>query len=405
MTDINQTSSNRIVHKYINDDYDEDDNCIPNVCSQELSQACNTGLEWVVRIPHVFPFTDLQETKDKFGLLKYQEALMLCVSEVGLNLLQDRRVEHSPCMEVSFVVRAICDITETWLLGKEREDQDFFDFVHRSHHHFYKVMTFNERKKLERYMNEFSLILRKELMNSGFREKVHSFKKNAKKRYKQIMDVAAQAWSIYSSILVIRLDSGYKRSIPDLRGYFATNDDYVERFKKVSEYRLKMLNVLRKMYGQDLCFFAWKIECTSVKGLHIHWFIGLNGARYQDRINVPKAIVQKWDALKLNEDFYTWNLNAMQRHDDAILRVIDYSDPMLWRIVGGYADYLTKVDYLVRHRTPKGMHSFGATNLSTSKAKTKRGPKRRKAMAKLDIWAVRRPLSELNAQTNTKGNE
>lgn len=402
---MQKTSSDRHLNNYINDDYDEDDNCIPNVCSKDLSHACNTILEWVVRTPHILPFTYPQKTKDKFGLFKYQEGLMLCVSEVGLNILQERKIEDSPSVEVSFVVRKICDIAEAWLLAKEREDKDFFDFVNRSHHHFYKIMTFYERKKLERYMNEFSLILRKELMNSGFREKVHSFKKNSKKRYKQIMDVAAQAWSIYSSILVIRLDSGYYRRIPDLRGYFETNDDYVERFKKVSEHRLKMLNVLRKMYGQDLCFYVWKIECTSVRGLHIHWLIGLNGAKYQDRINVPKTIVKQWNALTLMDDFYTWNLNAMQRHDDAILRVIDYSDQMLWRIVGGYADYLTKVDYLVRHRTPKGMHSFGATNLSAPKAKTKRGPKRRKAMAKLDIWAVRRPLSELNAQTNTKGNE
>lgn len=404
MTDIHQASSNMKVIKYINDDYDQDDNCIPNECSKELSRACNTIIEWVTRIPHVLPFSDQPKIKDKFGLLKYQEALMQCVSEVGLNILQERKIEDSPSVEVSFVVRQICSVAEAWLLMKECEDQDFFDFINRSHHYFYKVMTLNERRKLERYLNDFSLILRKELMDSGFRKKVHGFKKNAKKRYKQIMDIAAQAWNRYSSILIIRLDSGYKRRIPDLRGCFESNDDYVQRFQKISEYRLKMLNVLRKMYEEDLCFYAWKIECTSVKGLHIHWLIGLNGAKHQDRVNVPRAIVKYWNELTLIDDFYTWNLNAMQRHDDAILRVINYSDPMLWRIVGGYADYLTKVDYLVRHRTPKGMHSFGATNLSASKTKTKRGPQRQKTIAKLDIWAVRRPLSELNPQKNMKGN-
>ena len=43
----------------------------------------------------------------------------------------------------------------------------------------------------------------------------------------------------------------------------------------------------------------------------------------------------------------------MQKHEEAILRVIDYSDPLLWRIVGGgYVDYLTKVDYFVKLQTP-----------------------------------------------------
>ena len=156
-----------------------------------------------------------------------------------------------------------------------------------------------------------------------------------------------------------------------------------------------MLNILRKMFKKDLVFFAWKIECAPIKGLHIHWLIGLNGAKYQDRINVPRAIAEKWDEKLGADGAYTRNPSTRQKHEEAILRVINYSDPLLWRILGGYADYLTKVDYLTRFRAPGKMHSFGCTKLKEI-TQYKKGPKRSKKMPKLDILAVLRPLQELS---------
>ena len=148
----------------------------------------------------------------------------------------------------------------------------------------------------------------------------------------------------------------------------------------------------------------WKIECAPIKGLHIHWLIGLNGTKHQDRINVPKAIAQMWDAAVGNPDTYTWNLNAQQKNEDAILRVIDYSDPSLWPIVGGYAEYLTKVDYVVHLRTPERMHGFGSSKVPKV-VKRKTGPKRSKPEQVVDPWAVRRPLRELNVAKASKGNQ
>src|SRR5690606_23667526 len=104
-----------------------------------------------------------------------------------------------------------------------------------------------------------------------------------------------------SSILLIRLDWGYKYQVPDFRGKFDSYEDYAKRFLEVANYRKLMLKVLRDMFGDDIAFFAWKIECGSVKGLHIHWFIGLNGAKHQDRINIPKAIADKWDEVIGNQ--------------------------------------------------------------------------------------------------------
>ncbi len=388
-------------HLSIQRSSEEDENCIPDTCSETLSESCATILEWCARSVHVPPFPK-NKYKDKFGMMQYQFAMMVCIHEVGLKIFQDRDIKDDHSMVVSFIVREVIGTVELWLLSKEEEDSDFLDFVNRSHWNHYKIMSHFERGKLEGYANELSIILREKLMNAGFRERVHSFKKNSLNRYKQLMRVVEQAFCKHSSILLIRLDWGFKRRIPDLRGKFSSAENYDERFQYVNNCRLKMLNVLRKMFGTNLAFFVWKIECGSVRGLHIHWMIGLNGAKHQDRINVPKNIASKWDQEVADENAYTWNLNASQLQEGAILRVIEYSDPLLWRIVGGYADYLTKVDYLVRHRTPKGNRSFGCSKLKTESAKVKKGTRRRKKMPVLDMLKVRRPLTELRAQMSIK---
>ena len=201
----------------------------------------------------------------------------------------------------------------------------------------------------------------------------------------------------------MRLDWGYKSTIPDRRGIFLSSQDFDQRFKVVCEYRDKQLKALRKKYKEDLVFYVWKIEYGPIKGLHIHWLIGLNGSKHQDRINVPKAICQMWDAIIDNTNTYTFNLSALQWQEDPILRVIDYSDPLLWPIVGGYAEYLTKVDYVVHLRAPKGMRAFGASKIPKV-VKRKTGPKRSKPEQVVDPRAVRRSLRELTEVKANKGN-
>lgn len=386
---------------------DESEECIVSTCNQELVDACKVICEWVVRTPHAYPFNDSGIfKKDTRGFLRYQQSLMECVSCVGVMVIQESDFGDAIHLKISPVIKKIVDSIKSWLLDKEKSDKEMFDFLTQTHYNYYRVMSRHERRRYEAAMNELSWHMRKQLMDTHFRKKVHGFKKNSTKCFKQVMGVCSQAWERCSSVLLIRLDWGYMKKVPDVRGVFESAEDYEHRFKQVSEYRAQMLKALQKMYKKDLVFFVWKIECGSVRGLHIHWLIGINGAKHQDRVNVPRAIADKWDkVLGLGtEDAYTRNINAHQKHETAILRVIDYSDPILWRIVGGYADYLTKVDYLVRHRTPGGMRSFGSTKLAEN-VKKKKGPQRGKKMPELDLWAVRRPLNEQFTAIGAKGSQ
>lgn len=393
------------VAKYLSNEYlsskGEESMCVSE--NSMLSNAIKDILEWCVRTPHVYPFNRKKGSrKYKNVFLKYQKALCECISEVFYNLISEADCVDFFYLKVSPDAKIVLEGIKLWLKKKEERDEYLFSLLYQLDYNAYQLQSEKDKERVKKALNGLSAYLRKKLMQAGHKEKVHSFKRNSTECYKHVLQVCQQAWEAHSSILLIRLDWGYRVKVPDMRAVFVSPQDYEMRFRRVSEYRAQMLEVLHKMYGNDLAFFVWKIECAPVKGLHIHWLIGLNGAKHQDRINVPRVIADKWDEVVGDPDAYTWNLSAEQKHEEAILRVIDYSDPLLWRIVGGYADYLTKVDYLVRLRTPKDMHSFGSTKLKSA-IKPKKGPKRSKPMPKLDPWAVRRPLNELSTEMGWQG--
>lgn len=393
-------STDDAVAKYLRNEYlsSKEEESIYLDENSILSNFIKDILEWCVRTPHVFPFNS-NESNRKYtrGFLKYQKALCESISEVFVNLFRGSEFVEIFYLNVNPDVKIVIEGIQCWLKEKEESDEYLFSLLSRIDYNLYLLQSSKDKELLKKAINELSAYLRRQLMEAGHKRKVHHFKRNSTECYKQVIRICQKAWEKHSSILLLRLDWGYRLKVPDMRAYFSSNHDFENRFKKVSEYRAKMLKVIRKMYGNDLVFFVWKIECAPVKGLHIHWLIGLNGAKHQDRINVPRAISEKWDEVVGDEDAYTRNLSTEQKHEDAILRVIDYSDPLLWRIVGGYADYLTKVDYLVRLRTPQGKRSFGCSKL-TKTNKLKKGPRRGKSMPELDPKAVRRPLNELSTE-------
>ena len=390
-------SGSDLVSKSIRMEYlfDRDEEIIPGSDDVTLGNAIYDVFPYIIRTPYVAPFRDYSiNSKDCSRLTKYQAALIVCIDEVSRVCdLNEQANEYKPYgvnQYVDCIIETIC-----FYFSKENKigrDAIYYPLKWIGVNDFI-LLGKDDRLKAINALNSLARIIRKRILSAGMRERVHGFKRNSTECYKNLMNVCYKAWGNHGKILLIRLDWGFKLKYPDIRGKFSSQEDYEVRFRAVSEIREKMLKSLRKMFGDDLVFYAWKIECAPVKGLHIHWMIGLNGDKHQDRINVPRAIVAHWDEMLGNEHAYTWNLSSMQKHEEAILRVIDYSDPLLWRIVGGYVDYLTKVDYFVKLQTPGKMHSFGCTNLKVI-AEKKRGPQRSKEMPELDIWAVRGPQGD-----------
>lgn len=363
-----------------------------------LNKAIETIAEWIGRVPHFYPFNlAKKKTKYRYELTFCQNAFFTCISEVSLMMSGDEDTSPHSYRERSPIYEIVVNGVRQWLQDLQKSNVDIFDLVFGMEPSFYRIQSDEDQKIIQQAINDLSVYLRKLWMVKGNREKIHSYRKNATEISRQMINVAKQGFCNTSKILLCRFDSGFRCRVPDTRGTFSSREDYEIRFKRVSAIRDKMLKILRKMVGKELIFFFWKIECGPFKGLHIHWFIGLNGHIYRNRIKDSREIVDAWNEYFKKDDFYTYNLSTLQKHEDAILRVIDYSDPLMGRIIGGYADYLSKIDYLGKLRTPGNMRTFGGTKLKKTQ-KSKRGPKRSKQMHHFDALEVRRPLQELSKE-------
>lgn len=360
-------------------------------------------VEWTLRTPHVYPFNlEIHKQKYKYEIVVYQKSIFELIYEVSSLVGRNIDISSECFVEINPAALVVLEGTKEWLTAKNKKVNEWvMHLIFEMTYNEFRIQSDDVQLEIKKAVNDLSLFLHKNLMQAGGNDLLHSFKRNSTECYKQLMLVGEQSWKQHDSILLIRLDWGEPYRVPDMRAKFASQQDYETRFKQVSAIREKMLKILRKMFKDDLVFFAWKIECAPIKGLHIHWLIGLNGAKHRDRINVPRMIAEKWDEKLGVDGAYTRNPSIRQKHEEATLRVIDYSDPLLWRILGGYADYLTKVDYLTRFRAPGKMHSFGSTKLKEI-VKPKKGPKRSKKMPKLDMPAVRRPLQELSDEMGWK---
>ena len=136
-----------------------------------------------------------------------------------------------------------------------------------------------------------------------------------------------------------------------------------------------MLKKLKKMYGNDLSFYAWKIECGYKKGLHIHWLIALNGSKYQSSYFHANAITDEWNKNVCGDESYVWNVMEFAKGQEKYQRNLDYRDKDLIKILDTYASYLTKLDVTMKLSAPNGFRTFGCSKMKT-KLNKKTGPKR-----------------------------
>lgn len=384
----------------------EDDDitvCILGADGRVLNSLIQDVLEWTMRTPHVYPFNlGIAKEKYKYEIVVYQNSIFELIYEVSFLVERNIDISSECVVEINPAALVVLEGVKEWLTAKNKKvDEWMMHLIFEMRFNEFRIQADDVQLEIKKAVNDLTLFLNKKLKKAKGNRILHSFKRNSTECYKQLMLAGQQAWKQHNSILLIRLDWGEPYRVPDMRAKFASQQDYEARVKQVSAIREKMLKILRKMFKDDLVLFAWKIECAPIKGLHIHWLIGLNGAKYQDRVNVPRTIAQKWDEKLRADGAYTRNQSTRQKHEEAILRVINYSDPLLWRIMGGYADYLTKVDYLTRFRAPGKMRSFGCTKLKEI-TKPKKGPKRSKKVPKLDMLVVRRPLKELSDEMGWK---
>jgi hypothetical protein len=240
---------------------------------------------------------------------------------------------------------------------------------------FYKYLRNNNLHVFNERLNSFVLQLRKALRSQAIREQVKSFERNSKERYMQLKRVASQAWARHCKNLLLRVDWSFKKEHSFMPVRFQTPEAMEQTFERVNQVKEASLKRLKARFGKDLIFYAWKIECGYYKGLHIHWLIAVNGAKYKNGWYTAQEITDDWNTHICGHDSYALNVNGLDRKEKSGLGMIDYRDPHLADTLDRYAAYLTKTDLAMKLRAPGNMRTFGCSKL-TKEPETKRGPKR-----------------------------
>lgn len=239
-----------------------------------------------------------------------------------------------------------------------------------------RFATPNEFNKIQEDYNDFAMELRIALLEAGMKERVKSFTRNAKERYKRFLAGCSAAFEKHSRCLAIRLDtSSRKKTLPYRDFAKTTPETFKEECLEIDRHRENFVKHLNRHFGKELAFYAWKIEYGVNRGFHIHWFILLNGNKHQDRINIPMKLGEHWrNIITMGNGVYR-NVNTDHDQQTSGLRVMHHSDPDLQHHMEGIASYLTKVDYHIKIVLPDNMRSFGCTKFK-NKSACKPGPKR-----------------------------
>lgn len=258
--------------------------------------------------------------------------------------------------------------------GSLVEGVGFVKYIKYSHRKY-----FNSKEEVQddaiNCLNEFSENLKKSLRKYSFREKIKSFERNSRERYFQLMNVASQGWDKNCKNILIRVDWGFKKENLLMPVRFKNEKEMSDVFNEVDCLRKRMLKSIKRIFGADLTFYAWKIECGDIKGLHIHWLVAVNGSKRMHAGYAGKEIVDEWNKYICDKNSYAFNVNYLKGGYRSGLRLIDYRDEELPEILDRYVGYLTKMDFLMKLRVPGNMRTFGCSKLK-KQTNEKCGPKR-----------------------------
>lgn len=279
-------------------------------------------------------------------------------------------LQHSPIMKMTHDAF----IAATTLSGEKVHGLGFVEPIQYSR----RVFDFACGKRADDVvdgLNNFVLQLKSSLTKNELKEDVKNFYRNSRERYFNLMNVAIQAWEVRCKNLLIRVDWGFHKSSTPMPSRLKTEEEIIAEFAIVDAKRKLMLSRLQKMFGDDLSFYAWKIECGDEKGLHIHWLIALNGTKYKNAWFHGKQIADDWQANVCGKESYAWNASAIYKKGTPYLKDLDYRDPELPKILDTFVGYLTKLDVTMKLIAPKGFRSFGCSKLKSEKF-NKPGPVR-----------------------------
>lgn len=298
------------------------------------------------------------------------EELIKCIIRSSINYSETVKLFHNH--KLSPIIKIIFEkIAEK---EKAYQTQDI-SFIEKTS--WIRCTTPDQYQSVSDEYNSFAEEIRTAIVSSDMKERLKSFRRNANDRYQKFILGCRSALERHSKCLPIRLDTASRHlKLPRTHLSEMTEQMWHEQCQEIERDRNNFIKHLHRTFGKDLIFYAWKIEYGRRRGLHIHWFLILNGNKHQDRINIPMRLGEHWEkTITQNQGRYR-NINHDHSERTCILKTIHHSkENYYWEHFERIARYLTKVDCCIKIALPGNMRSFGCSKYKHN-TKAKPGPKR-----------------------------
>ncbi|PBI85546.1 hypothetical protein BKP43_48190 [Variovorax boronicumulans] len=196
--------------------------------------------------------------------------------------------------------------------------------------------------------NEFIKLIWQKTQTASYKERLRFSRMRAEKNYASGEKFIDEAFSIYSKLLVVRVDLGFKKavrdnlSLEDVRGYF-------KEFLKLKR-RKQFKGVFEHSVG-----YIRKLEHKSRKGHHYHLIMFFNGQRVEDDYYYASELGKFWaeTVTKGKGVFHNCNANKFGYRRCGI-GLIDHTETTKRAVLTKLAmGYLAKSDELCKPAADK----------------------------------------------------
>lgn len=182
-----------------------------------------------------------------------------------------------------------------------------------------------------------------------------NFRRGAQKNFQTMRKLFHNLMQRHAKLLLVRVDLNYRE------GLGVENVGYHLVLKRVRKEREQLLKKVRKEYGAGMVGYVWKQEYGLRRGYHYHMLFFFDGSVHREDINIGMHIGAMWKEVTANNgSFYNCNAFKHKYHLCGIGKV-SYNDEDIWDRYDPVAAYLTKVDYHLKFRLPRGNRCFQAS--------------------------------------------
>ena len=238
----------------------------------------------------------------------------------------------------------------------------------------WELMSSGKNANFE-FLNALVKAIRFEVKGERFRKSRDSFRRRAAKNQRSLRLYANRLFEVYSRILVLRVDFGYRHD-----AYTGENSCLQLRIavERVVTDRQKLMEEVKKKYKNSLVGYVWKLEYGLRKGFHYHFVLMFDGSKVREDITIAKYIGEFWRVCVTERDGVYFNCNAsLSRYRKCGIGMVSHFDRLKRDGLDIAMKYFTKPDFYIQAKLPGGSRTLGKGIMPDVSNQRRGAPRRR----------------------------